>query len=102
RNLDLPRQVRSGETAPPPLALTLYYLVTAYGSDNDEILSQALLGWAMIQLHDFPLLAPSDVPQVERVRVTLQPMSLEEMSKLWMIFQSPYHVSVVYQVSVVL
>jgi len=102
RNLDTPRQVKPGETAMPPLALTLYYLVTAYGPNNDELLSQALLGWVMSLFNDYPLLGPQDVPQAERVRITLQPMSLEEMSKLWLIFQSPYHVSAVYQISVVL
>jgi hypothetical protein len=36
------------------------------------------------------------------VRVTLQPLSLEEMSRLWSTFQTQYRLSVAYEVSVVL
>ena len=31
RNMDMPRQVKLGETGRPPLGLNLYYLITAYG-----------------------------------------------------------------------
>ena len=34
-NRDIPQQVKPGETGVPPLALNLYYLVTAYGRDDD-------------------------------------------------------------------
>ena len=40
RNLDMPRQVRPGETGAPPLPLNLHYLLTAYGrgeNDNDAV-----------------------------------------------------------------
>jgi hypothetical protein len=40
--------------------------------------------------------------QVERVRITLQPLTLEEVAKLWNVFQTPYRISVAYEVSVVL
>jgi len=39
---------------------------------------------------------------MERVRITLQPISLEEMSKLWTVFQSQYRISAAYRASVVL
>jgi hypothetical protein len=40
--------------------------------------------------------------QVERVRITLQPLSLEEISKLWTGFQTQYRMSVAYEATVVL
>src|SRR5216684_4000245 len=35
RNMDMPGRTNPGETAMPPLALTLHFLITAYGRDND-------------------------------------------------------------------
>ena len=32
----MPGRVRPGETGPPPLPLTLHYLLTAYGEDDDD------------------------------------------------------------------
>ena len=107
RNFDLPHQVRPGELAQPPLPLVLDYLITAYGK-NDHV----LLGKTMSVLHDHLLLSPDEIravlsntgldQQVERVRITLQPLSLEEMYRLWNGFQTQYRISAAYQVSVVL
>jgi Pvc16 N-terminal domain len=112
RNMDLPNRVKPGETGQPPLALNLYYLMTAYGKDNDDILAHRLLGKAMQILHDFAVLNPADIKtalaeselhnQLERVRITLQPMSTEEVSKLWATFQTQYRISASYELSVVL
>ncbi|MET0309937.1 MAG: DUF4255 domain-containing protein [Sphingomonas sp.] len=114
RNHDLPAQVRPGETGVPPLALNLHYLLTAWGrgeSDNDST-SHRVLGSAMGLLNDHPLLGSAEIAaalagndlgnQIERVRITLRPMNIEEMSKLWTIFQSQYRVSVAYEVGVIL
>lgn len=119
RNMEMPGRVKSGETGHPPLPLTLYYLLTAYsGDERDETRSHALLGEAMRILHDHPLLGTDEIrdavradrdlaasdlaDQVERVRITLQPLLFEEMSKLWTTFQIHYRLSAAYQVSVVL
>ncbi len=118
RNMDMPRQVRSGESSLPPLALNLYYLITAYGRNNEDTLSHRLLGRAMRILHDYSVLVASDLLsqteikdlfsesgldlQPERVRLTPMPMSLDEMSKLWMIFQTQYRISAAYQAAVLL
>jgi hypothetical protein len=63
-------------------------------------------------LHDHPLLGADELKaafgdsdlneQIERVRITPQPMSVDEMSKLWTTFQTNYRISAGYQVSVVL
>ncbi len=114
RNLDVPRQVRAGETGTPPLALNLHYLITAYGrgeTDNDA-LSHRVMGGAMSVLHDHPVLGRSEIAvalpsndlgeQFERLRITPLSMGLEEMSKLWMIFQTQYRISMAYEVTVLL
>ncbi len=114
RNQDMPGRTRSGEVASPPLALNLFYLVSAYGRDNDvqQPFSQLLLGQAMSALYDHPLLGHDEIAaalpgndlgdQPERVRITLQPLSIEEISKLWAGFQMQYRLSVAYEVAVVL
>jgi hypothetical protein len=127
RNLDIPWKVKPGETGHPPLPLDLYYLVTAYYGETEEQVdsitnanrllgSHRLLGRAMSVLHDHPLLDIADIQsvlppddqlehpydQVERVRITPQPLSLDELSKLWTGFQTQYRLSAAYQVSVVL
>lgn len=112
RNMDMPRQVRPGESGLPPLALNLYYILTAYGEGDSELVAHVLLGAAMRVLHDHPVLSRDELglaladseldAQFERIRITPQPVSLDEVSKLWTGFQSEYRLSAAYQVSVVL
>ena len=118
RNMDMPRQVKPGETGMPPLALNLHYLMTAYGRDNDVAtpFGHHLLGKAMSILYDHPLLGPDEIKaattaslpgsdldrQIERVRITLQPLSLEEISKLWTGFATQYRLSAAYEIAVTL
>ena len=114
RNTDMPQRVKPGETGQPPLALNLYYLLTAYAKTNDAAspVSHQLLGRAMRVLHNHPLLGAEEIKnalpnndlyeQIERVRITPQPITLDEMSKLWTTFQAKYRISTAYQVSVVL
>lgn len=114
RNMDTPGRVRPGETAQPALALNLHYLLTAWGrgdSDNDAV-SHRVLASAMSTLHDRPLLDADDIrnalpdndlaDQIERVRLTPLPQSIEELSKLWTAFQTNYRVSAAYEATVVL
>jgi hypothetical protein len=112
RNMDMPRQVGPGESGPPPVALTLHYLVTAIGQNDDDTRAHILLGQAIRIFHDRPVLSPAEIKdaladndlyaQVERVRITPQPLSLEELSKLWATFQTQYRISAAYQVSAIL
>jgi hypothetical protein len=111
-NMPLPGQVRNGENAAPPLALVLHYLLTAYGANDDDIAGQTLLGQAMSALHDHPLLGMADIEgiapdsalqrQIERLRITPEVLSLDDMSKLWSSFQTEYRLSTGYQISVLL
>ena len=129
RNVGLPSSNQSGERLTnPPLALDLYYLLTAYGQEDFE--AEILLGYAMQVLHETPILpreairtaleAPSPVDttmlppalgalaasdladQVELIKLTPQGMNSEEIYKLWGAFQTSYRPSVAYQASVVL
>src|SRR5260221_7974424 len=66
-------------------------------------------------MYDHPLLGsqeikdalPSDIDsdlenQIERVRITLQPLTVEEIFRLWSGFLTQYRISVSYEISVVL
>jgi hypothetical protein len=115
-NMDMPRLLKPGETGHPPLPLNLYYLLTAYSDDTNDVVSHGLLGNAMRVLHDHPVLDAGEIQsatqsnvegsdlheQIERVRITQQTLPAEEIAKLWPAFQTQYRTSVCYQVSVVL
>jgi len=112
RNMDISARVKPGETGLTPLALNLYYIITSYGENGSELIGHLLLGKAMSLLHDHALFGRTEIKnafavsglhkQVERVRITPQPISLDEVSKLWTGFQTQYRLSAAYQVSVVL
>ena len=120
RNTPMPGQLKQGESGFPPIPLTLYYLITAYGENDDETESHKVLGRSMSILHDHCLLGRQEIinatdtevvdhdlktdlqNQIERIRITPHALSVDEMSKLWTIFQTGYRVSIAYQVSVVL
>jgi len=117
-NRDMPQQVKPGETAFPPLALNLYYLITAFGRDSDatQQFGHELLGKAMSTLHDHMILSADEIRaataatlprsdldrQVERIRITFQPLTVEEISKLWTGFATQYRLSAAYEVGVAL
>ena len=114
RNMDVPRQTRPGETAPPALPLNMHFLITAYGrgeSDNDS-LSHRVLASAMSVLNDHAVLGRDEIrnalanndlaDQLERVRIAPQAFSTDELFKLWTAFQTNYRISTAYEVSVVL
>ncbi|MGW8375350.1 DUF4255 domain-containing protein [Streptomyces sp. ODS28] len=107
-----PSGLLPGESGLPSLPLALHYVISAYGENNDDIEAHRLLGRAMSVLHDHPILGPVEFTalvgetdldlQVERVRVTPQPLGVEEMYRLWMAFQTQYRISAAYEVSVIL
>ncbi len=114
RNLDMPGQVRPGESAPPPLALNLHYVITAWGRGDSDVdaISHRVLAAAMSTLHDRGVLDGNDIRnalpdndlanQVERVRVTPLPQSVDELSRLWTAFQTNYRTSAAYEAAVLL
>jgi hypothetical protein len=79
------------------LPLDLFYLLTAGDAKSGgELASLGTLGQAMQLLQGAPNLTGVPV-QGETVRVTLDPISSEEMSRIWALFPTAnYRTSVVY------
>ena len=122
KNQMIPGQGHPSEYGHPPLSLILHYLITAYGATDDngvvnETRAHFLLGSAMRVLHDYPIITESlqtihnNVGQTildsslrgefEQVKLSLDPISLEDLSKVWTALTRPYRLSATYAVSVV-
>ena len=107
-------RARPGEAPLPPAALNLHYLLTSYGPVDVRSgdFSHRVLGAAVSVLHDHPVLSTDAIVgalsshpalrQVERMRISPLAMTIEEMSKLWTVFQTNYRLSAAYEVSVAL
>lgn len=129
RNVNQPERDSLGRRVTnPPLALDLHYLLTIYS--NQDFHAEILLGYAMQLLHETPVLsrdairvalapvspvlgdvlpAPSNLlsaadlaEQVEQIKITPQPLTMEEMSHIWSNLQSRYRPTMAYHASVVL
>lgn len=106
----------------PPLALNLFYLLTPYAKDlgpsdsgTDEAITHQILGDAMEVLHENPVLndvhdndfdANKNLDEdlrnsFEKIKISLSPISMEELSKIWSTINKPYRLSVIYEVSLV-
>jgi Pvc16 N-terminal domain len=107
-----PIGVAAGETARPALPLCLYYLITPYAPDADDVQAHRLLGGALMALHSHPVLTPADLAdaapysdiayQVESVRISWWPLTDKDIYSLWSVFQAPYRVSTAFELRVVL
>jgi hypothetical protein len=121
KNQEIPGHGHASAYGHPPLSLDLHYLLTAYGSnetaEDADLEAQQILGDAMRVLHDHAIITPdlhkegnpsepildaSLLGEFERIKITLQPMTLEDFSKIWTALpQANFRRSVAYQVSVV-
>lgn len=122
KNQEIPGQGHPGSFGHPPLSLDLYYMITPYGTTADddfvnETVAHLLLGSAMRTLHEVPVITdqlltvrPPVGQQIlneslrnefEQVKLTLEPISLEDLSKVWTALTIPYRLSAAYMVSVV-
>jgi hypothetical protein len=131
RNNDLAQMSSDGtrRLSNPPLALNLHYLLTAYGSDAWQ--AEALLGYAVMMLHEAPTLTRQDIrtafqtlvgppaiyplnpltpllndiglaDQIEMIKITPETMGREEMAWLWTALKADYRPTFAFLVSVVL
>ncbi len=121
RNADLPTRRQDGSVSQPSRsAYDLSYLLSFYGDEN-RFEPQMVMGSVVRKLHSesvltpermkeagnavtlvYPSLTPNVEMEVERVKLTLMPMALDELSKLWSVFfQVPYSLSLTCQASVV-
>jgi hypothetical protein len=123
KNRDLPARASSMAYGKPPLSLELHFLLTTYGSQVngeisiDETVAQFLLGSAMRVLHDYPVITPqlqtvrepygqqilheSLLKASEQVKLCLNPMNIDDLTKIWTALTQPYRLSVAYSVSLV-
>ena len=119
RNADVPtRSADGGLMQRPRTAIDLHYLLSFYGNEG-ELEPQRVLGSVIRVLHGHPNLPRQKVrdvinasaflktsnldEEVELVKFTQLPLSLEELGKLWsVLFQTTHVLSVAFQGTVVL
>ena len=98
-----------GTLIPPPLTLNLYYLMTAYNKNDSETGNapdHAVLGDAMRVFHENPVIPDQYLTDGlknsrENIRIILNTLDLDELSKVWATFKKAFRLSVLYEVSVV-
>jgi hypothetical protein len=102
----------------PPLALNLYYLLTPYAVETDEIRTwdrHTVLGKVMQVFYDNATLEGTELrdvlvdmgqedyyDKIDQIRIALYSLSLDDMSKIWNSLETPLKLSVCYEVRVVL
>lgn len=127
KNQEIPGRGNGSGYGHPPLSLNLHYLVTAYGNTPvpagggaslfDDTPAHLLLGSAMRVFHDLAIVTdelisvrpPSGMLVLheslrdgyERVRLSLEPLSLEDVTKVWTALALRYRLSAAYMVNVV-
>jgi len=87
----------------PPLALDLLYLITPYG--KDEIQKKYILGKVMQIFYDNSILTGTILQESlsgmdEEIKLLFNPISLDDLTKIWSAFQeAAYRLSVSYLVT---
>jgi hypothetical protein len=88
----------------PPLTLRLYYLLTPYASD--PLSAHKVLGHAMRTFYDNGVVAETKMTDplrlaTDRLAIVLLGAKLEDLTRIWNALQTPYRLSVLYEVRVV-
>ncbi|MFQ5813114.1 MAG: DUF4255 domain-containing protein [Anaerolineae bacterium] len=99
-----PERIAPNQLKPHPLPVNLYYLVTPITQNPED--EQALLGRVLQVLNDHVILRGSDLRDTlqggtEELRLTLETLSLEELTRVWDALKESYQLSVPYLVQVV-
>jgi hypothetical protein len=98
----------STDDVPVSMPLNLFYLLTAFSPPQDPtnrtLDSHLLLGQAMRVLFDNGCLTGSllrgDLPRDEELRLSLQPITVEDLTRVWSVFpETPLQPSVSYLVT---
>ena len=105
---DPPVRLSPTEVQLPPLPLRLHYLITPVTSESsgDPETEQIILGKVLQVFYSHPILRGADLQaefsgtEVE-LRMRLEPMGLEEITRVWEALSGSYQLSVSYEVSVV-
>src|SRR5829696_2456938 len=125
KNQEIPGSGHPAAYGRPPLSLNMRYLLTTYSESEiqpqSDLNAQTILGDAMRVMHDFghridtltitnPAAGlPGDAvldnvlaDEFERVKITLHPTSLEDITKIWSAMpEASFRRSVIYEVTVV-
>ncbi len=110
KNMDwLVKKGEPTQLVPPPLSLSLFYLMTPYATNDPQTgnaTAHEFLGEAMRVFYENPI-----VPQEylvdglqdarEQIKIIQNTLDLEELSQVWSTFTQPFRISVLYEVSVV-
>ena len=88
----------------PPLTLSLYYLMTPYASDPAS--AHKVLGHAMRIFYENAIVKDGQLSDglrlaTDRLAIVLLSTKLEELTRIWNAMQTPYRLSVCYEVRVV-
>jgi Pvc16 N-terminal domain len=114
RNMEPPQTGWHTARGRPPLALRLSYLLSAFpaktaGAGDQEQFAHAGMAAVMRALHEHaiiaegePALSPLAQPLVEPLRITMDDLDLEAVTKLWTAATAPIRLSVGYEVSLVI
>lgn len=106
-----PINSKPGESQIPPLTLDLYYMLTCYGSERLDNLTERtlqarrLLGRAMRIFYDFGIIGGSLLQgnlagTDEELRITLNAITVEDITRIWSVFpDTPFRTSVCYLVT---
>jgi hypothetical protein len=118
RNADLPTRNNTGVIQQKPrAALDLHYLFSFYGEEG-KLEPQQVMGSVIRTLHASPLLMQKEIThiietsdhlkksdldsEIERIKLTPLPLTIEELSKIWSVFfQNSFTLSMAYTASVV-
>ena len=92
-----------------PLPVRLHYLITPIAKSNtgaNPETEQAILGKVLQAFHDYPKLRGTHLQDdlegtTVELNIRLEPMSLEEVTRVWDALDRSYQLSVSYEVSVV-
>jgi len=117
RNNDLASRDADGKLVQrPKAAIDLHYLLTVHG-DEKTFEPQRVMGAVIRSMHDTAVLTKKSISDAaalgaltgsdlvdapERIKFTPLPLSVEELSKLWTVFQAKFALSVAYSASVVI
>jgi hypothetical protein len=96
-----PERIDPFHTRRAPLPVNLHYLMTPI--TNDPATEQLILGKVLQALHDdaFFLPAPARPELRDELRISLERVDLESITRVWSALDEPYQLSVSYIVQVV-
>jgi hypothetical protein len=104
-----PERISNNQLKDPPLPLRLHYLISPIVNSRTVTspeTEQAILGKVLQAFHDYSTFAGVDLQDdfsgtTLELRVRLEPLSLEETTRIYDALEGPYRLSVSYEVSVV-